>query len=178
MSLLAIINEQEAFGFSGRINILMKANNQLVGVIFQYEGKIIGANAGHQKGKKALFYLIFNDVNVDDLYKLVVEPEVIGPSCFMFELSFSEIKSLAEKQYPEFLRAQKLKPPSHLRLIVNPEIIYSRDEITPEEFTILSVLVDVSRVDEVYQSSNLLEFEVTNALVSLRKKRAIKVLNS
>jgi hypothetical protein len=178
MSLLAILNEQEAFGFSGRINVLMRSNNQLIGVVFQYEGKIIGANAGHQKGKKALFYLIFNDVDSTDLYKLVVEPEVISPICFMFELTFSEVKFLAEKQFPEYLQAKKLKPPTHLKLLINPDIIFNSNDVTPEEFAVLSVLSEFSTVQEVYQSSNLLEFEITNALVSLRKKKAIKVLNN
>jgi hypothetical protein len=156
----------------------MKSNNQLIGVVFQYDGKIIGASAGLQKGKKALFYLIFNDVDSTDLYKLVVEPEVISPSSFMFELTFAEVRSIAERQFPEFLSAKKLKPPPDLKLLINPDIICNANNVTPEEFAVLGVLTEFSTVKEVYQSSNLLEFEVTNALVSLRKKRAIKVLNN
>lgn len=178
MSLLAILNEQAAFGFSGRINILLKANDQLLGVIFQYEGKIIGATSGKQRGKKSLFSLIFHDVDSIDKYKLVVEPEIIGPSNFMFELSIDEVKTTAEKQFPEFLRAKKLRPPANLKLLINPEIIYNQISVTPEEFAVLEILTEYSSVNDVYQASKLLEFEVTNALVSLRKKMAIKVLNN
>ena len=135
MSLLAILNEQAAFGFSGRINILLKDNDQLFGVIYQYEGKMVGATAGKQKGKKSLFYLIFQEVDSIDKFKLIVEPEIIGPAHFMFELSIDEVKSIASIQFPEFLRAKKLRPPPHLKLLINPEIICSETEITPEEFS-------------------------------------------
>lgn len=178
MSLLAILNEQAAFGFSGRINILLKENNQLFGVVFQYEGKVIGATSGKQRGRKTLFSLIFHDVDSIDKYKLVVEPEIIGPTSFMFELSVEEVKSMAEKQFPEFLRAKKLRPPANLKLLINPEIIYNATDVTPEEFDVLELLTEYSSVNDVYHASKLLEFEVTNALVSLRKKMAIKVLNN
>jgi hypothetical protein len=112
-----------------------------------------------------------------DKYRLVVEPEIIGPSSFMFEMSFEEIKLNAEKQFPEFLRAQKLRPPDNLKLIIDPEIILNKHEVSAEEFSVLSTLTEFSRVQEIYQFSKLLEFEVTNALVLLRKKRAIKVVN-
>ncbi len=176
MSILATINEQAAFGFSGRINVLKRSNDQLFGVIFQYDGKVIGATCEKQRGKKALYYLIFNDVDLEDIFKLVVEPEIIGPSSFMFELSFGEIKKEAESQYPEFLKAKKFRPPGHLKLIIDTDIISNKQEVTPEEFLVMSTLTEYSKVDEVYQASQLLEYEVTNALVSLRKKKAIKVL--
>ena len=179
MSLLAIINEQAAFGFSGKINILLKANDQLFGVIYQYEGKLIGASFLKQKGKKALFYLIFHDVDsTEDTYKYIVEPEIIKPTNFMFELSFTEVKSIAEKQFPDFLNAKKLKPPGNLKLLINSDIILNEEFVSPEEFQVLTTLTEFSKANDVYQASNLLEFEVTNALVSLRKKRAIKVLNN
>jgi hypothetical protein len=178
MSLLAILNEQTAFGFTGRINILLKTNDQLYGVIFQYEGKIVGAISGNQKGRKTLFHLVFQEVDSIDKFKLIVEPEVIGPASFMFDLSFGEVRAIAEKQFPEFLNAKKLRPPPHLKLLINPEIICNEAEITPAEFQVLETLTEYSSVNDVYQNSKLLEFEITNALVSLRKKMAIKVLNN
>jgi hypothetical protein len=178
MSLLAIINEQAAFGFSGRINMLQKKNDQLMGVVFQNEGKVVGAIAGAQRGTKALYYLIFQNVDSFDNFKLIIEPEIIDPASFMFELSFRDIKLVAEKQFPEFLHAKKFRPPGHLKLLINPEIIFDNQAITPEEFSVLATLSEYSQVDSVYQKSNLLEFEVTNALVSLRKKKAIKVFNN
>ncbi len=178
MSILAIINEQASFGFSGRINILLKDNGKLSGVVFQYEGKVVGATSGTQKGKKALFHLIFDDVDTTDKYKYVVEPEIIGPASFMFDLHFNEVKSIAEKQYSSFLAAKKFRPPANLKLLINSEIIVNDEQITPEEFAVLSVITEFSRVDDVYQNCKLLEFEITNALVGLRKKRAIKVVNN
>ncbi len=178
MSLLSIINEQAAFGFSGKINILLKSNDQLFGVIYQYEGKVIGASSDQQQGKKALFFLIFHDVDSVDKYKFVVEPEIINKVVFDFELTFEEITATAGKLFPEFLKAKKLRPPNHLKLLVNPEIIINEETLTPEEFGILITLTEFSKVIDVYQVSNFLEFEITNALVSLRKKKAILVVNN
>ena len=76
------------------------------------------------------------------------------------------------------MSAKKLKPAMNLRLVIDPEVIVSHDEITPEEFDILSVLSEWCVVSDVYKYSKLMEFEVTNALVSLRKKRAIKVFQN
>jgi hypothetical protein len=176
MSLLSTINEQVAFGFSGRINVLLRNNEQLVGVVFQYEGKVIGSTSGKLKGKKALFNLIFEDVDSIDKFKFVVEPEIIGPTSFMYELNFEEIKSFAEAQYPEFLKAKKLRPPNHLKLLINPEIVVNHEEISADEFSVMEILTEYSSVNDVYHYSTLLEFEITNALVLLRKKKAIKVL--
>jgi hypothetical protein len=113
-----------------------------------------------------------------DKYKFVVEPEIINKVVFDFELTFEEITATAGKLFPEFLKAKKLRPSNHLKLLVNPEIIINEETLTPEEFGILITLTEFSKVIDVYQVSNFLEFEITNALVSLRKKKAILVVNN
>ena len=172
---MEILKDQAAFGFTGKVNLLTPSNGQFQGVIYQHEGAIIGASFGQLKGRKALFKMIFEDVDSSASFKFIVEPELIANEFFTMKLSFDEIKLEAQEIYQKYLLAKKLKPSLGLTLVINSEIIINQDEITPDEFDILLILAEWSTVGDIYKYCKLLEFEITNALVSLRKKRAIKV---
>jgi hypothetical protein len=174
-NLMEILKDQAVFGFTGKVNLLQSINGQFQGVVYQHEGLIVGASYGQLKGKKALYKMIFEDVESAELFKFIVEPELIASEFFSMKLSFDEVKVEAQGIYQNYILAKKLKPSSDLMLVVNPEIIISADNISSDEFDILLILTEWSSVSDIYKYSKLMEFEVTNALVSLRKKRAIKV---
>lgn len=176
--LMEVLKEQVSFGFTGKVNLLLSSNGQFQGVIYLHEGLIVGANFGQLNGKKALFKMIFDDVESESYFKFIVEPELVAASHFSMRMSFDEIKNEAQHIYQKYVQAKKLKPAMNLRLVVDPEIIVNSEEITPEEFDILSVLAEWCMVSDIYKYSRLMEFEITNALVSLRKKRAIKVFQN
>lgn len=177
-NLLDTLKDQAAFGFTGKINVLLASTGQFQGVIYQQEGFIVGAQFAQLKDKKALFKMIFEDVESSTHFKFIVEPEVLKPEVVSFNKSFDEIKLEAETIYQRYLSAKKLKPAPHLKLMIDPEVIVNQTEITPEEYDILSVLAEWCRVSDVYKYSKLMEFDVTNALVSLRRKKAIKVFQN
>ncbi len=177
-NLLEILKEQSAFGFTGKINLLLAANGQFQGVIYQHDGVVVGAHCGQLKDKKALYKMIFDDVDSAVAFKFVVEPEVVGSDLQSFKLSFEEVKKEAQDIYHRYQDSKKLRPPMHLKLVINPEIIVSLDPISPEEFDVLAVLAEWCTVSDVYKYSRLMDFDVTNALVSLRKKKAIKVFQN
>ena len=122
--------------------------------------------------------MIFLDVETNDYLKFVVEPEILKEENFKIKLTYDELKSEAQKSFQEYLNAKKLKPPASLKLVIDPEIIVNNHQLSPEEYDVLSVLTEWCQVNDVYKYSKLLEFEVTNALVSLRKKKAIKVFQN
>lgn len=177
-NLLDIIKEQAAFGFTGKINLLLSTNGQFQGVVYLQDGLIIGANYAQIKGKKALYKMIFSDVESAQLFKFIVEPEVITQDHYSMKMGFDEVRVEAQGIYQKYLASKKLRPAPGLRLVVDPEIIVNFLEITPSEFDILSVLAEWCTVADVYKYSRLMEYEVTDALVSLRKKRAIKVFQN
>lgn len=177
-NLMEVLKEQASFGFTGKVNLLLSSNGQFQGVIYMHEGSIVGASFAQQNGRNALYKMIFEDVESQNHFKFVVEPELVAGSNFSMRMSFDEIKTEASKIYQKYTEAKKLKPPMGLKLIIDPEIVVNAEEITPEEFDILSILTEWSKVSDVYKYSRLMEFEVTNALVSLRKKRAIKVFQN
>ncbi|MDO9181277.1 MAG: hypothetical protein Q7U04_02660 [Bacteriovorax sp.] len=175
---MEVLKDQAAFGFTGKINLLLASNGQFQGVVYQHEGFIVGAHYGQLKGKKSLYKMIFEDVESAARFKFIVEPELIAPEFFSIKMSFDEVKFEAQGIYQKYIQARKLKPNASLRLVVDPEIIINSTEITSDEFDILSVLAEWCTVADIYKYSRLMEFEITNALVSLRKKRAIKVFQN
>jgi hypothetical protein len=177
-SLMDILKEQASFGFTGKVNVLLQTTGQFLGVIYQCEGVIVGAQFLQFTDKKALFKMIFEDVDSLDKYKFVVEPEVIAEDKYSFKISFEDLKKEAEAHYAHYRASTKLKPAPNLKLVIAPEIIVNNLPLTPNEYDILSILAEWCTVSDIYKYSKLMEFEVTDALVSLRKKRAIKVFGS
>lgn len=177
-NLIEVLKEQASFGFTGKVNVLSKENGQFLGVIYQQEGLIVGAQLKELKGKKALLKMIFDDVESNEFFKFIVEPEVLSPENITMKVSFEEVRKEAQGHFQEYLSAKKLRPAPHLKLVIDPEIIVSAENITPQEFDVLSVITEWCNVSDIYKYSKLMDFEVTHALVSLRKKRAIKVFQN
>ena len=178
INLIEVLKEQSSFGFTGKINILLKENSQFAGVIYQESGYLVGAEARELKGKKALLKLIFEDVESHEKFKFIVEPELIDSSHSQMKISLEEIKKEAQAHFQEYVSAKKLKPDPNLKLVIDPEIIESDVQLSPREFDVLSVITEWCKVSDIYRNSQLMDFEVTNALISLRKKRAIKVFQN
>ena len=63
-----------------------------------------------------------------------------------------------------------------MKLLPRAEVIESNIEISPQEYSLLCTLSDYNMVDDVYNNNEMLDFEITQALVSLRKKEIIKVI--
>lgn len=177
-NLIEVLKEQASFGFTGKINVLSRDNGQFLGVIYQQEGLIVGAQIKELKGKKALLKMIFDDVESNENFKFIVEPEVLSSEIMTVKISIEEIKKEAQGHFQDYISAKKLRPAGHLKLVINPEVIVSNEDITPQEFDVLSVVTEWCKVSDIYKYSKLMDFEVTHALVSLRKKRAIKVFQN
>lgn len=177
-NLIEVLKEQASFGFTGKINLLSKETDQFLGVIYQQEGIIVGAAMNELRGKKALLKMVFDDVDDNQHFKFIVEPEILEESVFSMKLKFEEIRKLAQTHYQEYQQSKKLRPAPNLNLVIDPEIIVSKDELTAEEFDVLATLTEWSKVSDIYKYSKLMDYELTMALVSLRKKKAIKVFQN
>ena len=182
MALIKILKEQETFGFTGRINILDKKSGQFLGVIMQEEGVIVSARYHQEKGKKALYRLTIDDLQQEQesssTLKFVVEPEIIEDADRGFELTVAAYEKMAKQLFEKTETSKRLRPPGHLRVSLNSNFIVEGEDVDATEFDVMAVISDYSRVNEIYENSNLFEFEVTSALVSLRRKGAIKVLGN
>lgn len=177
-SLLAVLDEQSAMGFTGKINVLRRDNAQSHAVILMFEGRIINCAATLRTGEKALLDVVFQDVSNSLALKMVVEPEVVTLDEGSFDWSVEKLKRRARDVYENYLGSKKLRPPGSLKLVLNPNFIVEGQEVAPNEFDVLSAISDYSRVEDIYNHCPLMEYEVTQALVSLRRKGALKVVAS
>jgi hypothetical protein len=176
--ILETLKDQTAFGFTGKINFLLKESGQFLGVIYQKDGFIVGAQYGELGGMKAILKMTLEDFHNDQKYKFIVEPEVIGAELQSIKLTHEEVKFEAEKCLQQHFLAKKLRPADHLKLVIDPEVIVSKEELSPIEFDVLSTMTEWCLVSDIYKNNSLMDYDITNALVSLRKKRAIKVFQN
>lgn len=174
-SLIEVLKEQSSFGFTGKVNVLTHDKGQFLGVVYQHDGLIVGASFNELKNKKALVKMIFDDVENNYHFKFIVEPELLSPEVMAIKISVDELKTEIQKHYQEYIASKKLKPPGHVKLVIDPEVIVSPEELTSMEFEVLMTISEWAKVQDIYKYCKLLDFEITNALVSLRKKKALKV---
>jgi len=176
--LLSLIEEQTTISFTGKINVLSKKNNQFEGVIYLKEGNLVNAQYQGMKGKKALFNLVFDDIDSKTDVNYIVEPEIIDPKPTDFDIEFENFYDMVKERYEKFLSVKKYRPPGHLTLVVNPIFIseIKASQVSADEFDVMCAIITAGKVAEVYKWCPLFDLEITKALVTLRSKKAIMVL--
>lgn len=176
MAIIKILREQSAIGFDGKIIVQDQNLSQHLGQILICSGTIVGCNFLNKTGKKALINLLVQEFDPNKQMSYVVEPEVIALELIQFELEVpvleEEIRSILE----ESKKNKKLRPPGDKRLVVNADFVCRGEDISSNEFDILCLISDFGKIQDVYDNTALLDFEVTDGLVSLRKKGALKVI--
>lgn len=177
MGLLEILKEQAAFGFTGRVNVLLKSTGQIVGVVFQKDGYIVGAQMKELSGINSLHRMIYTDVEQND-FKIVVEPEFVDQEFETMKITYEELRDGVQQGFREYQESKKLKPPMHLKLVINPEIVVDKTILSSDEYDVLLLVTEWNKVSDIYSKSILMEYQITNALVSLRKKKALKVFQN
>lgn len=174
--LFKTIEEQRLVCFTGKVNILKKENNEFVGSLLLMDGEIVGAQCQKLTPLKAVFKLVLTyQKNLENL-SLVIEPELLDSSLKKIDYPF---KTLKKKMQEHFLLLQKTdtnRPPDNLKLKIKTEFIKSGTYIDPKEYSLLCVISDHNEVSEIYQESELFDYEITDLLVKLRKKNALKVI--
>ena len=174
MSLIYKVEEQSTIGFTGKLNILDEKNHQFMGEVLFREGEIVGCHYEDYKGSQGLLYLIISDVMSEYDFYFVVEPEMVSEADRV--INFDYIKERASEIVRQFHVSRKLRPSKDIRLLVQKNFIISGKNINFQEFQILCAITDCATVEELYGVVEFHEYEITNALVSLRRKGAVKVV--
>ena len=177
MNLIKILSENFSFSFSGRVNILSKVNKQYLGSIIQSDGKIINAKYLNLSGKKALASVLM-ELKSSKVFSFVSEPEVVSPSDHVFDMSESQFLKFKNDYFEQYDELNKLRPDNSLRLAVDGIKFNFNTGLSKGEFDVLCGIIDYSTVKDIYQFSDLLDFDITTALISLRKKGILRVLRA
>lgn len=175
--LINILDEQVSVGFTGRVNILITDTKQILGSISIHEGEIVHTKYKDNIGLKSFFNLCIDEFeNVPLSY--VVEPELIDLSHVSIHYPYSVLKRKIAEVVEQFRASKANKPPENLKILIRSDFIDTGEEVNGLEFDLLNTITEFNRVKDIYQNSNLLDFEVTNSLVSLRKKNALTVVKN
>lgn len=177
MSLIKSISDQVHLGFTGRINILTKNTGKYLGRIILREGVIVFSQFKETMGKPSLYHCLIEDLEEND-FKFAVEPEVVDDSEVIFNLEFQEFVDIGQKIFQAYKSSKRYRPPGHLKLILDTEFVAKGQSVSYIEFELMCTISDYNRVSDIFNESKLLEYQINNALVSLRQKGALKVVSN
>lgn len=175
--MIKTISDQVRLAFTGRINILTKDTGKYLGRIVLREGLIVFSQFKDTMGKPSLYRCLIEDLEEDHL-RFAVEPEVVGDNEVIFSLEYVEFVDTGQKIFQSYKSAKKYKPPGHIKLILDPGFVAKGQPVSYVEFELMCTISDFSRVSDIFNESKLLEYQINNALVSLRQKGALKVVSN
>lgn len=175
LKIMSVIEEQMAVQFTGKVNVLASFNRQYLGHVLFKSGDVIQVVFQNHKGLKALYQLIIQEYSLQS-FNYVVEPEVVDEKERQIHYPFAVIRNRLGDVLKQYQLSLKLRPPENIKIIVDVEFLDDTLPVTPQEFEVLSTLTEWNKPYDVYQHCGLLDHEITMALVSLRKKGALKIL--
>ena len=174
MKLVETILENMTISFSGRINILSDLNKQFIGSVVLSDGNLVDAKFRKMSGKKALASLLMEDKSALGM-SVVSEPELVSELEFSFNMAEQDFFKFKNDYFEQYDLLKKLRPPKNLALSLNSKRLDIYTPLSFSEFDTMKLVLSCKNVGEMYETSNLLEFDVTKSLISLRKKGIILV---
>jgi hypothetical protein len=173
--LMGVIEEQQSVQFTGKVNVLSTFNRQFLGHILFKDGEVIHVLFNSHKGLKAFYQLIIQEYSLQS-FDYVVEPELVEEKERQIHYPFAVIKNKMADVLKQYRESLKFRPPDNVKILIDADFIEDTLPVSPEEFDVLKTLSEWNNTFEIYQNCELLDHEITNALVSLRKKGALKIL--
>ncbi len=173
--LLPILDEQHSVGFTGRVNVLDSQTKQLLGEVIISEGQVAFCKYKGVKALKAFFNLCVDEYE-GQIFTYIVEPELFDVTRRHIHYPFGVLKRKISEVIEKYSASKQSRPPANLKILVKPDFIGDGEGVTGEEYELLCTLSDFNLVSDVYNNCELIDYEITNALVSLRKKNALTVV--
>lgn len=177
LQLLNTIEEQIAVQFTGKVNVLSNFNRQYLGHLLFKNGEIYQVVFQAQKGLKAFYQLIIQEFSLQS-FTYVVEPEVVEEKERQIHYPYAVIKNKMTDVIKQYRDSLKYRPPENVKILIDSDFMDDTLLVTPQEFDVLETLTEWSSPFDIYQHCPLLDHEITMALVSLRKKSALKIVGS
>ncbi len=175
LKIINIVEEQIAVQFTGKINILSSFNRQYLGHILFKSGELFQVVFQQAKGLKAFYQLLIQEYALNS-FNYVIEPEVVEDAERQIHYPYAVIKSKMGNVVKQYQESLKSRPPENVKIIIDAEFMDDIMPVTPQEYEVLEALTEWNSPFDIYQHCDLLDHEITMALVSLRKKNALKIL--
>ena len=175
LKILSIIEEQISVAFTGKVNVLSVYNRQFLGHLIFKDGEILQVSFQGQKGLKAFYQILIQEFSLTP-YEYIVEPEVVDEKERQIHYPYSVLKNKLQEVLKLYKESIKLRPPENVKILSEAKFLNSDQAVTPEEFEVLLTLTEWTNPNDIYSHCQLLDHEITLALVSLRKKGALRIL--
>lgn len=172
---MGVIEEQQSVRFTGKVNVLAAFNRQFLGHIIFKDGEVIQVTFSGHQGLKAFYQLIIQEYSLQS-FDYVIEPELVDEKERQIHYPFAVIKNKMADVLKQYRESLKLRPPENVKIIIDSEFIEDSLPVSPQEFEVLETLTEWNSPFEIYQNCQLMDHEITWALVSLRKKGALKII--
>ena len=165
-----IIEEQITVEFTGKIQLLHHLDYSSLGYISFKDGRILDAKFENKTGDKAFISAMIHEKRC----KMIIEAE------------FGEQKKTITKNYRQLIEAfeealinhkyyEHFSVPAGIKLKVNPGFIQRGSSLTHSEYAVLLGLAKTG-YENLFRDLNMLDYEITKNLISLRKKGALKTV--
>jgi hypothetical protein len=177
LQIVRVLDEQAIVGFTGKINVLSKFNRQYLGHVLMKEGELYQVIYSGSRGLKAFYQIVIEDFSLQG-FEFIVEPEVVREEERQVFMKYESLKTKMAEVLKLYRESMKLRPPETVKIVVDAKFMGRPEDVTAEEFEVLSVLTEWNKPVEIYRHCQLLDHEITMALVSLRKKNALKIVAS
>lgn len=177
LQIVRVLDEQAIVGFTGKINVLSKFNRQYLGHVLMKEGEIYQVYHSGVRGLKAFYQIVIEDFSLHG-FEFVVEPEVVQEGERQIFVRYEELKIKMAEVLKLYRESLKLRPPDEVKIVVEASFLSKPEGVTPQEFEVLATLTEWNKPVEIYKHCQLLDHEITMALVGLRKKNALKIVAS
>jgi len=175
LKIINIVEEQIAVEFTGKINILSSFNRQYLGHILFLNGELLQVIFNQSKGLKAFYLLLIQEYALNS-FNYVIEPEVVEEAERQIHYPYAVIKGKMANIVKQYQDSLKFRPPENVKIIIDAEFMDDIMPVTPQEYEVMLTLTEWNSPFDIYQHCSLLDHEITIALVSLRKKNALKIL--
>lgn len=175
LKFVPVVEEQMSVHFTGKVNLLSPFNHQYLGHLLFKDGKIVDVKYQQLSGLKAFFQLGIKEHCLQK-HQYIVEPEIVSEEEKRIHYPFSVLLTKLEKQIELYEVVNRQRPPENVKILVDAKSITKNFECGQDEFKVLSLLTETHNVKDIYENCSLLEHEVTNSLVSLRKKGVLKII--
>ncbi len=169
-----------AQGFSGKLNILAAGSGQFFGSVFLTQGLVTGGYYRNLTGRDAVILICYHGMPgqkpVWGEAKFVPEPETISPAQQQVKWDFNDLQVELHRYFLAWAKLQELMPRDDLHLLAMLPPPSSQPSC--DQFQILSLLSQESRVSEVFLHSPFLPAQTLEILISMRKIGWIRVAAS
>ena len=166
-SLEEILEEQVLVEFTGQLRLLDNLDFRELGFLLFKNGRIIDGKFENKVAERAFTSALIHQERI----KVVVEAEIVNQPSIITrnyrELIEGFEDALMQHKYYEYFTV-----PVGIKLEVNPNFLRKGADLTRDEYAILLTL-NKNVSDALFTDLNLLDYEVTKNLISLRKKHAL-----